>query len=400
MGPSQNGGVAQYRAILMGINDDQFLVGNVVPNFQTNPCSLCWYHTHQCLLQLKDHTSGSNHVQSPPDFGRPISLKHLYVLMMTSCCFLAPVASVFANKNVKLLCFWVFFEWPHRESFMISWRKQWHQGFGPRRHILRSGQTWKRLHAAHELILGRLIQLCWEAQWPKNWPANSSNEKHINISIAQWVWSWSWFPIWIHPQLLRPKAWIQAARSSSPSPSWATRQWAVGRVLVASNMEILRQRISANPWNIGASTSSKTLRDRTTGNSRDWTIEYGYRLLLNMIIAYKLCAAQGTAQLVMMGPACLGTAGHSRAQPGTAAQCFCDEKTSLVLRAMLEIMVQLKMIFYRRKMTIEMTETNHGNICHGFSSKREGWRLITPRLDLFEQRSPSFQPSEMILFFV
>lgn len=177
MGPSQNGGVAQYRAILMGINDDQFLVGNVVPNFQTNPCSLCWYHTHQCLLQLKDHTSGPNHVQSPPDFGRPISLKHLYVLMMTSCCFLAPVASVFANKNVKLLCFWVFFEWPHRESFMISWRKQWQQGFGPRRHILRSGQTWKRLHAAHELILGRLIQLCWEAQWPKNWPANSSNEK-------------------------------------------------------------------------------------------------------------------------------------------------------------------------------------------------------------------------------
>ena len=140
---------------------------------------------------------GFNHVQSPPDFGRPISLKHLYILMMTSCCFLAPVASVFANKNVKLLCFLVFFEWPHRESFMISWRKQWHQGFGPRRHILRSGQTWKRLHAAHELILGRLIQLCWEAQWPKNWPANSSNEKNINISIAQWVWSWSWFPIWI-----------------------------------------------------------------------------------------------------------------------------------------------------------------------------------------------------------
>ena len=38
----------------------------------------------------------------------------------------------------------------------------------------------------------------------------------------------------------------------------------------------------------------------------------------NMIIAYKLCAAQGTAQLVMMGPACLGTAGHSWAQPLSA----------------------------------------------------------------------------------
>ena len=92
--------------------------------------------------------------------------------------------------------------------------------------------------------------------------------------------------------------------------------------------------------------------------------------------------------------------GHSRAQPGTAAQCFCDEKTFLVFRAMLEIMVQLKMIFSRRNMTIEMTETNHGNICHGFSSKREGWQLIRPRLDLFEQRSPSFQASELILIFL
>ena len=195
-----------------------------------------------------------------------------------------------------------------------------------------------------------LIQLCWEALWPKNWPANSSSGKKKKTSKLQNISTYqlhSEFEVGagspfgsfgvISNIFQSPIPKTEGVNSSSKVQLTLTilshRQCrAVGRVLVASNMEILRQRISANQWNTGASTSSKTLRDRTTGNSRDWTIEYGYWLLLNIILATKLCAAQGTAHLVMMGPACLGTAGHSRA----------------LLRAMLEIMVQLKMIFSRR----------------------------------------------------
>lgn len=80
-----------------------------------------------------------------------------------------------------------------------------------------------------------LIQLCWEAQWPKNWPANSSNETNncrkyqdinrtvsLKLELVPHLDPSELFPIFSNPQFLRPKAWIQAARSSSPSPSWAT----------------------------------------------------------------------------------------------------------------------------------------------------------------------------------
>ena len=104
------------------------------------------YHAHQCLFQLKEHTSRVfvSHVQSPPGFFvRPL-WSYILMLLHQLPLFLQKLdrdtlgVSLCSNQPPRI---W----WSNGSGSVSRW---------PRRHILCSGQTWQRLHAAHELILG------------------------------------------------------------------------------------------------------------------------------------------------------------------------------------------------------------------------------------------------------